>query len=114
VSQLRNKKLFLFCGIAKPESFFFLLQETGLKIGGTRTFADHHRFTAKDLDQLCKSARLSACEGLVTTEKDFVKIKGLPVSLPVWVAPLVLTASDEFDQFVLNRVAAASEGHVVF
>jgi len=107
VSQLQNKKLFTFCGIAKPESFFFMLREAGLQIGGTKAFADHHPFTANDLSDLCMEAQRAGCEGLLTTEKDFVKVKGLPVSMPVWVAPLIVTASIEFDQFVLDKVKAA-------
>lgn len=103
-NDLQEKKLFAFCGIAKPEGFFSLLGGEGLQLCGMKAFADHHQYSANDLEALLDCSRTAGCEGLVTTEKDFVKIKNIPFSMPIWVAQLSLVVGDDFDQFVLEKV----------
>lgn len=68
---LRGKRVFLFAGIARPESFEATVRALGAEIAGVRRFRDHHRYTGRDLDALRRDARGAA---LVTTEKDLVRI----------------------------------------
>ena len=37
-----------FCGIARPQDFFFDLRRAGVILAGTREYADHHAYTAAD------------------------------------------------------------------
>lgn len=69
--ELRGKRVFAFAGLADDEQFFASLREAGLDVAGTRSFADHHRYTAADLDALRRDANGLP---LVTSEKDKVKI----------------------------------------
>ncbi len=97
------RKLFAFCGIARPEGFFSALAAAL----GTRAFPDHHRYTPADVDGLVRAARAAGAEGFVTTTKDATKLT--PEALtrlgelgPVEVARLTVTLLDE--EAVLRRV----------
>lgn len=69
--ELHGKRVFAFAGLADNEQFFASLHDVGLDVAGTRSFPDHHRYTAADVEALKRDA-----EGLplVTSEKDKVKI----------------------------------------
>lgn len=70
-ADLREKKIFLFAGIARPESFEATALGLGAQIAGRRWFRDHHPYTARDLESVKRDA---AGAMLVTTEKDLVRI----------------------------------------
>ena len=69
---LRGQKVFAFAGLANNAQFFVSLRKEGLTVVGTRSFPDHHRYTASDLDAIRREA---AGATIVTTEKDAVKIE---------------------------------------
>jgi tetraacyldisaccharide 4'-kinase len=106
VDHLAGVPLFAFCGLANPDSFRQTL-ERGFLIKGWQHFADHHPFTRADLAHLVESATRLGCIGLITTEKDFVKIKGVATGLPVWVLTVALRMEAGFDGFVLSRLGLA-------
>lgn len=66
-----------FCGIARPEQFFAGLEARGVRIGCRRVFADHHRYSKRDVESLLESARKSGAKNLITTEKDHVRLGDL-------------------------------------
>lgn len=105
ITSLNNTPLFAFCGIANPPSFRRML-ELNFSLQGWQAFADHHPFTQADIDALVEQALALGCRGLITTEKDFVKLQGTTVSLPLWVLAVELIMEAEFDQFVLGRINA--------
>lgn len=70
---LQGKPVFAFAGIASPEKFFKSIKKAGLEIKGTRSFPDHHPFSAADLEAL-NVAAADAGAVLVTTEKDAVRL----------------------------------------
>lgn len=72
-----------FCGIARPEQFFAGLERAGLRIAAQIAFADHHRYTARDLDRLTAEARKINAAALVTTEKDLVRLGALAPDYPL-------------------------------
>ena len=72
--ELRGKRVFLFAGVARPESFRALAQSLGADVAGVRWFRDHHAFSAAELSQLRRSADAAGADLLLTTEKDFVRI----------------------------------------
>ncbi len=69
-----NDKLFAFCGIADPKSFFNSLSSLELKLGGKRVFKDHQNYTTNILDHLSAQINASGCKSIITTEKDWVKL----------------------------------------
>ena len=71
---IAGKAAFLFAGLARPESFEALARARGARVVGSRWFADHHPYSARDLLQLRRAAQLAGAEVLVTTEKDSVRL----------------------------------------
>jgi tetraacyldisaccharide 4'-kinase len=62
-----------FCGIARPDSFRAELAAEPTEIVSFRAFADHHRFTARELAELRDAARRARAR-LVTTQKDLARL----------------------------------------
>ena len=65
-------------GIAVPESFESGLRSLGAKVDATLRFADHHRFSLKDIRQFVERCERRDVEMIVTTEKDFVRFPEIP------------------------------------
>ncbi len=65
--------LFAFAGIGRPQKFFDALQEAGGQMLQAMTFADHHRYSARELRRLRAWAKAQDAR-LVTTEKDFARL----------------------------------------
>jgi tetraacyldisaccharide 4'-kinase len=63
-----------FCAIARPEDFAAMLQEAGCGVVETVAFADHHRYTAADVERVVEVAKGLNGSGFITTEKDAVKL----------------------------------------
>ena len=74
LTALAGRKIGAFSGIAAPGSFEAFLRETGAKLGYTRRFLDHYRFTGEDLTEVFAEARVAGVELLITTEKDAVRL----------------------------------------
>jgi tetraacyldisaccharide 4'-kinase len=96
ISDLRGRgPLFAFCGIGNPAGFFRDLDVARLRIAGTKAFADHHKYSASDIESVEKEAKRLGANGLITTEKDEANLAGLPFRMPVWVAVTRLAVGDE-------------------
>jgi tetraacyldisaccharide 4'-kinase len=74
---LARKRVLAFAGIGRPEKFFATLVAIGAEVVERRGFPDHHRFTPADAERLLSHARAHGLQ-LVTTEKDFVRMRGDP------------------------------------
>jgi tetraacyldisaccharide 4'-kinase len=72
--ELTGRRTFAFAGLADNEQFFASLRANGLNVIGTRSFRDHHRYTAADIASIKASAATAGAEAIVTTEKDAVKV----------------------------------------
>jgi tetraacyldisaccharide 4'-kinase len=72
--ELIGRRIFAFAGLAGNEQFFASLRKNRLDVIATRSFRDHHRYTAADIAAIKEAARTAGAEAIVTTEKDAVKI----------------------------------------
>ncbi len=79
---LAGKRVFAFCGLANPESFFASLEKLGAIAVGRRALADHAAYDAALLAELNSAAVAAGAEALVTTQKDGVKLSHSAFSLP--------------------------------
>jgi tetraacyldisaccharide 4'-kinase len=91
-----------FCGIARPKDFTLMLSANGCQPVETVSFPDHHAYTDADIDSLLEQARRHKADGLVTTEKDAVKLtpamrQRLEAMGPLVVARLAVSLVDESD-----------------
>jgi len=98
--------LYGFCGIARPESFKKTLEFTGMKLTGFHAYEDHHSYSADNIQSLIHNAKNSGAHGLVTTEKDLVKLRNIfPPEFPLLVLPVKLQLGEDFDRFLINHIA---------
>ncbi len=72
---LAGKPLVAFAGIGRPEKFFESLRMLGCDLKATRSFGDHHPYSAKDANALIALAGEHEAR-LVTTAKDAVRWPG--------------------------------------
>jgi tetraacyldisaccharide 4'-kinase len=106
---LRGLKLFAFAGIGAPDSFRETLGDAGAVEAGFARFADHHRYTADELAMLERRAHAASAVGLVTTEKDWMRVRALPSpTMPLYVlgVRLVLLAGEAEWRAALARACA--------
>ncbi|GAA3841671.1 tetraacyldisaccharide 4'-kinase [[Pseudomonas] carboxydohydrogena] len=114
VVRLRNKRVLAFAGIGDPARFFATLRAHGIEVVSQRAFADHHPFTADDIDALTREAGADALT-LVTTEKDLARLEGDP-ALAAYAArivpfPVTLRIEDEgaLEDFLKERLRRARQ-----
>jgi tetraacyldisaccharide 4'-kinase len=89
LSRIAAARAVAFAGIARPESFAATLAALGIK-AAVVAFRDHHWYTPEDLRSL--AARAAAADALVTTEKDWVRLRHHRIDgLPVYVVSVALT-----------------------
>ncbi len=75
---LGGARVLAFAGIASPERFAQTLRELGVTVLDLVAFGDHHWYAARDLAMLVDRARALRADTLVTTEKDWVRLRALP------------------------------------
>ena len=70
---LRDRYVGAISGIARPESFEGKLRALGAHVEITKRFADHHRFTDRELQDFLSRCVRRDLDALITTEKDSVR-----------------------------------------
>lgn len=94
-----------FCGIGTPESFLRTLIGLGCRLQGFKSFRDHHRYSPADFSSLVRWARRQGAQGLITTEKDFVKIASFcDQEFPVFVLRIEMALDKDFVRFLRENV----------
>jgi tetraacyldisaccharide 4'-kinase len=73
-SILKEKRALVFCGIARPERFFTLLERAGIKPVHSIEFPDHFPYPSEAVDQILEHFSAKNAEVFITTEKDAVKL----------------------------------------
>jgi tetraacyldisaccharide 4'-kinase len=79
LADLRGLPALAFAGIASPAAFQATLLGLGVRVVEVRRFADHHWYEAGDLQALDARAAATGAAVLVTTEKDWVRLRRLPL-----------------------------------
>ena len=75
IHHFNNKDKFLiFSGIGNPENFKKTLTKNKLNVIDEIKFPDHYQYTIKDIENIKQKAKKLQAK-ILTTEKDFVKIK---------------------------------------
>lgn len=98
VADLAGRRLMAFAGLGSPQSFADTLDAARIRRVGFAEFPDHHWFTPGDLAELVRDARAASAQGLVTTEKDWIRVRDLPPpALPLWVLPMRLVIDSGLD-----------------
>jgi tetraacyldisaccharide 4'-kinase len=112
VAALGGGRVLAFAGIGDPDKFFATLRDAGAVVAATRSFPDHHRYTAAEAQALCDDADRDGLV-LVTTEKDLARMQGddgaVRLAAHVHALPVTLVFDDEaaFTALLHERVARA-------
>jgi tetraacyldisaccharide 4'-kinase len=113
--------IFMFAGIANPYPLEDHLQSQCTELISL-TFPDHHRYTAKDINKIKQTWEgiFTRNKLLVTTEKDFMRLKNpdiwdLVVNLPIHYVPIEIDFHDgdkqAFDRQILDYVKKNKRNH---
>lgn len=78
IDNLARVSLLGFAGIAAPGGFRRTLEDTGARMTDLVPFMDHHWYTRDDIAWLDRRAAELGVDALVTTEKDWVRLRRLP------------------------------------
>jgi tetraacyldisaccharide 4'-kinase len=115
-SLVRPGPVFAIAGIARPHRFFEDLQQTGWSLAGTRTFADHHQFSAREVADVARLAQASGAMAVVMTEKDMVRLVAIAGAsripnpdprIPFCWVPLRVTLEPAFAPWLRDGLARA-------
>lgn len=75
---LKGLKIGALSGIAVPESFEQALVDLGADLQLTQSYADHHRYSLKEIERFVRRCARRNLDAVVTTEKDAVRIPRIP------------------------------------
>lgn len=107
ISFIRGRRIAALSGIAQPESFEEGLVRLGGQLVYQRRFADHHRFTQKEILDAINRSKKRRAEFLVTTQKDAVRFPKLDRrDLPIYfmrVEIRIIAGAKDFHDCV-NRI----------
>lgn len=106
--------VFAFSGIGNPAAFEAELARNATVLGARR-FADHHQYTAAEVEQLRAAADAAGAATLVTTEKDWVKVEPLlragGPGTPIVALPLAIEFESDHEARLYQQIRAASVPH---
>lgn len=101
VDSVFNTDKLLVAGIAKPKPFFKYLQDGNDE---ELPFPDHHNFTVSDIQYIQKK---SNNKPIITTEKDFVRLKGKINPAQLFYLPIqsvFLSEGENFNKQIIHYV----------
>jgi tetraacyldisaccharide 4'-kinase len=100
IDKAKRLPLYGFAGIANPDSFHYTLEKERFLLTGFQNFADHHDYSVKEVSALIDAARARRARALITTEKDFVKLRPYFGEFPVLALRVELFMEEGFDLFL--------------
>ena len=109
LAELAGARVRAFAGIAAPDAFATTLEASGVDLARLVPFPDHHWYTGEELARLDHRAGELGAAGLITTEKDWVRLRKLPLPRrPLWVLAirLVLTSGEDAWQAAFKRACS--------
>ncbi len=104
---LTGQRVGAFSAIAAPDSFEEAIRKLGATIEESRHFADHHRFSQKELKGFMRRCARNDVEAIITTEKDSVRFPRLQkLEVPIYFLRVeieILTGHESWEDCV-NRI----------
>jgi tetraacyldisaccharide 4'-kinase len=77
LESLRGLRVVLFCGVGNPQAVVRSALRYHAELAAQRFYPDHHDYSTEDLESLVGLAIASDAQVLLTTEKDYVKLRRL-------------------------------------
>jgi len=95
VKKVKDKCVYLVSGLGNPKFFKKTVEHMGFKICGTKEFRDHYNYKQDDILRLRTLARESGASIVLTTEKDWLKIKELRPQVLFGIIDIKMKVLDE-------------------
>ena len=110
-----DRPAYAFAGIARPERFYGDLARAGWKLTGRRSFRDHHQYSDREIDEIVRAASESGAAVILTTEKDFVRLRcqagaGTAEKPEIVAVPMDVTLAPAFTSWLTERLDAVRAG----
>ena len=107
---LQGRRMIALSGVGNPGYFASQLNKIGVRVIREIIYPDHHVYVAKDIAAL--AGHLKEADGIVTTEKDMVKLKDLDVGhLPFWALRIRFKIWEQ-EEFLKRVLSVFAEGRV--
>jgi tetraacyldisaccharide 4'-kinase len=104
LSFLKELRVGMISGIARPESFEQGLRKLGVELIYSRRYADHHRFSEGEIAKMFERSKARGARAVITTEKDSVRFPRLGKRpLPVYFLRVeieIIRGHDAFERCV--------------
>ena len=81
LDDFKGDKSFVVCGIARPYSFLKVLETHNIDIRNKILFKDHKEYNLREVNLIRKKFYDTNCNSVVTTQKDYVKLKAFSKEL---------------------------------
>lgn len=113
----KEKKLLAVSGIGQPESFKASLGHMGYTVEHMLIYGDHYDYKEKDIVHIWQTCFAKGLDGIITTEKDAVKLwqlqatKDLNIPIYVLVIGIEFIEGEEEFQRALEKVATRTVGN---
>jgi len=75
IEELKVKKIFAFCGIGNPDAFLNTIRNLGVELAGSKIYDDHYHYTDACLTEISEQAEELGADLILTTQKDWTKVK---------------------------------------
>jgi tetraacyldisaccharide 4'-kinase len=109
--QFIGKNIIAVSGIGNPKTFESLLADTGMIVVKHFAFSDHYWFSDEDIQTIVKARKALSVDFIVTTEKDFMRLRERFVEFlrtePVIVAEIqqvVVAGKDKLDALIKHVI----------
>jgi tetraacyldisaccharide 4'-kinase len=101
---LRGLKIGALSGIAVPESFESALVALGAELELTQNYADHYRYSVKEIERFIRRCARRNLDAVLTTEKDAVRIpRIMDPEVPIYYMRVeieILAGQESWERFV--------------
>jgi len=81
VDEFQGQKSLVVCGVANPHSFYNILRDKGVSTTNKLQFADHKKYTNKEVQLIRKKFYDTNAYSVLTTQKDAVKLTNYSLEL---------------------------------
>jgi tetraacyldisaccharide 4'-kinase len=109
---LENQAVAALAAIGNPEQFLADLKRLNLQVKERLIFRDHHRFSHDDLDRILAVCERGNLRAVITTEKDAVRLRQLPLPRDRFYALPIVARSrieDTFKAWFLDCLSQAAQ-----
>jgi tetraacyldisaccharide 4'-kinase len=110
---LIGRSFFAFAGIGNPEGLVHQLAALPGRLAGTRWFGDHWNYSEADVGRLLKEAEAADADLILTTEKDWTKVRcfAAGAAIPIWRLELAVRFRDDDESKLFEQIQSELARH---